>query len=141
MLSLTRKTDYAIIALCHLASLEGRQVSNVREIALQYDLPAELLAKAMQRLAREGLLTSHAGPTGGYALARDSAEISVADVVLALEGPLRIASCFDDDSPNACAAFDKCTLRDPIKRLQKRLFELLDGISLAEMSQPPVGVE
>lgn len=141
MLSLTRKTDYAIIALCHLASLGEGQVSNVREIALQYDLPAELLAKAMQCMAREGLVISHAGPSGGYSLARDSGEISVADVVLALEGPLRIASCFDEDGSNPCAAFEKCTLRDPIKRLQKRLFEMLDSITLAEMSQTPVGAE
>ncbi|MFQ5912114.1 MAG: RrF2 family transcriptional regulator [Nitrospinota bacterium] len=140
MLSLTRKTDYAIIALCHLASMEGGQVSNVREIARQYGLPVELLAKAMQTLAREGLVISHAGPTGGYSLARDASEISVADVVLALEGPLRMASCFDDDSSNPCVAFDKCTLRDPIRRLQKRLFDVLDSITLAEMSQTPVGV-
>ena len=141
MLSLARKTDYAILALCHLAGLEGGQVSNVREIASQYDIPVELLAKSMQSLARGGLVISHAGPAGGYTLGRDSTEISVADVVLALEGPLRIAGCFDEDGSNPCSAFEKCTLRDPIMRLQHRLFELLNGISLAEMSQPSVGVE
>ncbi len=140
MLSLTKKTDYAILALSHLASLEEREVINVREIATQFDLPAELLAKAMQSLARGGLVISHAGPSGGYSLARDPSEISVADVVLALEGPLRIASCFDEGGLNPCVAIEKCTLREPIKRLQIRLFELLDGISLAEMSQDLVGV-
>jgi Rrf2 family protein len=141
MLSLTKKTDYAIIALCHLASMGEGQVSNAREIAGHYDLPVELLAKAMQQLAREGLVASQAGPSGGYSLAREASAISIADVVLALEGPLRIAACFDETAPNACTAFDKCTLRDPIRRLQKRLFELLDGVTLAEMSQSPVGVE
>ena len=140
MLSLTKKTDYAILALSCLASVDEGQVINVREIATQFDLPAELLAKAMQCLAREGMVISHAGPAGGYSLARDPVEISVADIVLALEGPLRIASCFDEDSSNLCAAIEKCTLREPIKRLQQRLFELLDGISLAEMSQDLVGV-
>jgi Rrf2 family protein len=95
----------------------------------------------MQRLAREGLVASHAGPSGGYALARDPAEISVADIVLALEGPLRIASCFDDEGARPCTAFDKCTLRDPIKKLQERLFEMLNNVTLAEMSQSTVGVE
>ena len=140
MLSLTKKTDYAILALSSLASVDEGKVLNVREIATQFDLPAELLAKAMQCLAREGLVISHAGPAGGYSLARDPVEISVADIVLALEGPLRIASCFDEDSSNPCVAIEKCTLREPIKRLQQRLFELLDGISLAEMSQDLVGV-
>lgn len=141
MLTLTKKTDYAILALSHLASLEEDQVSNAREIATHYDLPVELLAKAMQCLAKDGLVVSHAGPAGGYTLARHPGDISVADIVLALEGPLRIASCFDESAANPCSALDKCTMRDPIKRLQKRLFELLDGISLAEMSQNPVGVE
>jgi len=141
MLTLTKKTDYAILALSHLASLEEDQVSNVREIATHYDLPLELLAKAMQCLARDGLVVSHAGPAGGYKLARDSSEISVADIVLAIEGPLRIASCFDESTVHSCTALDKCTMRNPIKRLQERLFELLDGVTLAEMSQKPVGVE
>ncbi|MEE8219455.1 MAG: Rrf2 family transcriptional regulator [bacterium] len=139
-MALTRKTDYAILALSHLASFEEGRVSNVREIATQFDIPGELLAKVMQCLAREGLVLSHAGPAGGYSLASDPSEISVADVVLALEGPLRIASCFDEDGSNPCSAYDKCTLRDPIKLLQIRLFELLDSITLAEMSQSPVGV-
>ena len=70
MLRLSKKADYALMAMKHLALRGDRGSSSAREIAEQYDIPIELLAKVLQRLVRRGLLASHQGTRGGYQLAR-----------------------------------------------------------------------
>lgn len=81
MLSLSKKTDYALLALSHLTRIGTERAASVREIAAQYDLPVELLAKILQKLAKAQLVVSTAGPTGGYRLARPAAEISIGAVI------------------------------------------------------------
>src|SRR5437016_4353593 len=92
MFRLSKKSDYGLIALKHLAQHSDESVST-REIAAQYHIPAELLAKVLQKLVRKGLLVSHQGINGGYILAKDPASISIVDVVEALEGPICITPC------------------------------------------------
>ena len=92
MFRLSKKSDYGLIAMKHLA-LHSEESVSAREIAAQYHIPAELLAKVLQQLARKGLLVSQQGMNGGYVLARDPARISIVDVVEALEGPISITPC------------------------------------------------
>ncbi len=105
MLRLSKKTDYALMAMKHLALLGDRGSSSAREIAEQYDIPVELMAKVLQRLARKGLLASHQGTRGGYQLARGAAMISVADVIQAVDGPLTVTACSTDD--HACGQYQE----------------------------------
>ena len=79
MLRLSKKADYALMAMKHLAVHSDAGAASAREIAEQYDIPVELLAKVLQRLAQRGVLTSLQGTRGGYKLARPTALISVAD--------------------------------------------------------------
>ena len=83
MLRLSKKADYALMAMKHLALRTDAGSVSAREIAEQYDIPVELMAKVLQRLARHGLLVSQQGTRGGYLLARAAALISVADVIAA----------------------------------------------------------
>src|SRR5947209_20589472 len=92
MFRLSKKSDYGLIALKHLAMHADESIS-AREIAAHYHIPAELLAKVLQKLARKGLLVSQQGTNGGYVLARDPARISIVDVVEAVEGPISINTC------------------------------------------------
>ena len=85
MLRLSKKADYALMAMKHLATRPDTASASAREIAEQYDIPIELMAKVLQRLARRGLLTSHQGTRGGYRLGRPSSLISVADIIQAIE--------------------------------------------------------
>jgi Rrf2 family protein len=87
MFRLSKKADYGLIALKHLAQHTDVSVS-AREIAREYRIPAELLAKIMQRLARKGLVVSQQGTHGGYVLGRDPSRISIVDVIEALDGPI-----------------------------------------------------
>ncbi len=97
MLRLSKKADYALIAMKHLAMRPDSASASAREIAEQYDIPIELMAKVLQRLARRGLLTSHQGTRGGYRLGRPTALISVADIIQAIDGPLTVTACSTED--------------------------------------------
>ena len=74
MLRLSKKADYALMAMKHLAMRPDAPSASAREIAEQYDIPIELMAKVLQRLARRGLVTSHQGTRGGYRLGRPAAQ-------------------------------------------------------------------
>src|ERR1019366_780593 len=99
MLRLSKKADYALIAMKHLAVRGDHASSSAREIAELYGVPIELMAKVLQRLVRRGLLASQQGTRGGYHLARTPGQISVADVIQAIEGPVMVTACSTDDGP------------------------------------------
>ncbi len=136
MFTFTKKTDYALLALSFL-SMDGQgRLVGPREIARRYEIPAELLAKIMQTLARHQLVTSAPGPTGGYKLAREAARISVADVVEAVDGPLAIAQCWEVPGVDGCAQARHCTLRGPLARIQEEMTRLLREMTVADVCQP-----
>ena len=136
MLRLSKKTDYALMAMKHLAlqaaATGGSGAASAREIAEHYDIPIELLAKILQRLARRGLLTSHQGTRGGYSLARPASVISVADVIQAVDGPLTVTACSVHDT--ACGQYSKCNVRDPLWRIKDRILTSLAACSLDEIA-------
>ena len=134
MLSLSKKTDYALLALSYLTEVGAGRAANTREIAEKYDIPVELLAKILQRLARAELVTSTAGPTGGYRLAKAAESISVGAVIQIIDGTPAIAQCFRADG-HACEQLDKCTIRTPLERINARILQMLDLISLAEIAR------
>ena len=119
MLRLSKKADYALIAMKHLALRGDRGSSSAREIAALYDIPIELMAKVLQRLVRRGLLVSQQGTRGGYHLSRAPVQITVADVIQAIEGPISVTACSASDD-GACEQFAKCNVRDPLWRLRER---------------------
>src|ERR671914_2922193 len=113
-----KKADYALMAMKHLATRPDAASASAREIAEQYDIPIELMAKVLQQLARRGLLTSHQGTRGGYRLARPSAVISVADIIQAIDGPLTVTACSTE--VENCDQYNKCSVRDPLWRVKGR---------------------
>ena len=135
MLRLSKKADYALIAMKHLAMRPDTGSASAREIAEQYDIPVELLAKVLQRLARRGLLVSHQGTRGGYRLGRAPAAISVADVIQAIDGPLTVTAC-STDAEN-CDQYGKCSIRDPLWRIKDRILSALSTCSLQEVATDP----
>jgi Rrf2 family protein len=121
------------MAMKHLARKPDAAAStSAREIAEQYDIPIELMAKVLQRLARSGLLTSHQGTRGGYTLSKGTASISVADIIQAIDGPLTVTACSTHDEQ--CDQFTKCNVRDPLWRIKDRILSALAECSLAEIS-------
>jgi Rrf2 family protein len=135
MLRLSKRADYALIAMKHLALRGDRGSSSAREIAGLYDIPIELMAKVLQRLVRCGLLASHQGTRGGYQLSRVPTQISVADVIQAIEGPVTVTACSTDDGP--CEQFSKCNVRDPLYRVRDRILAALGECTIAELAADP----
>ena len=132
MLRLSKKADYGLIAMRHLALLPETTASSAREIAEQYDIPVELLAKVLQRLSSQGLVVSHQGKRGGYHLARPAQAISVADVIQAIDGPVTVTAC-SEDSPD-CDQYEKCSVRDPLWRIKGRIIAALSACTIFEMA-------
>ena len=133
MLRLSKKADYALIAMKHLANKDtGPTSACAREIAEQYDIPIELMAKVLQRLVRTGLLVSTQGTRGGYTLSRPSALISVADVVEAIDGPFTVTACSSDK--HECDQFGKCSVRGPLWQIRERIVQTLGMVTLADMA-------
>ena len=137
MLRLSKKADYALIAMKHLALRGDRASSSAREIAELYDIPIELMAKVLQRLVRRGLLASHQGTRGGYQLARVPVMISVADVIEAIDGPVTVTACSSDEG--MCEQYSKCTVRDPLWRVRERILSALGECTIAELAADAPG--
>ena len=132
MLRLSKKADYALLAMRHLAANADRGAVSARELAEAYDLPPELLAKVLQRLVRNRLLTSIQGIRGGYGLARPAASISVVDVITAIDGPLTVTAC--SETNHNCEQYSKCDIRDPLWQIKDRIVAALQGTSIAGLA-------
>ena len=148
MLRLSKKADYALMAMKHLAVNSVRNdrsaaSSSAREIAELYDIPIELMAKVLQRLVRRGLLASTQGTRGGYQLARMPSQISVADVIQAIDGPVTVTACSTDEGTQ-CEQFSKCNVRDPLWRVREKILTALGECTIAELAAdapPPPAVK
>ena len=133
MLKLSKKVDYGLMSLMHLAQKTERASWSAREIAENYDIPLELLAKILQKLVQKGLLVSHAGTHGGYSLSRPAGRISAAEVIEAIEGPFSLTNCVSDDG--LCGQFEKCNVKSPLQRLNEIVAQRFRDLTIEEMSQ------
>lgn len=138
MLKLTKKADYGLIAMKHLAecSLPGGPAvpgcCSAKGLAESYGLPQEALAKILQRLVKAGLLVSQYGTNGGYTLARDAREITAFQVIEAIEGPLFVTSCVS--VRGECEQSTKCTVREPLRKVSEGIEEVLNRITIYDMA-------
>ncbi|MBI5193614.1 MAG: Rrf2 family transcriptional regulator [Nitrospirae bacterium] len=132
MLKLTKKVDYGLLAIAHIAGNHGEGVVNTKEIAETYSIPVELLAKILQRLVKFGLISSLSGPKGGYSLSINPSEITVAQIINALEGDISILGCIEEDD-HKCYQFERCNIRTPMQKLEYRILNLLHKTTLEEL--------
>jgi Rrf2 family protein len=136
MLRLTKKADYSLIALKHLAA--SRQESGIaavsaKEVADSYGIPLPLLSKILQTLTKNGLLVSEHGTNGGYRLSRDPRQISALEVIRAIDGPIILTECFTEHSH--CDHSDRCSVRRPLRRIHEGILRLLGSVTIQDMLQ------
>ncbi len=139
MLKLTKKADYGLIAMRYLAETGANCSFSAKDIAEAHGIPAELLAKILQRLVKAGLLVSQQGINGGYALARDAQKISALEVIRAIEGPLFLTSCVT--TRGECGQTSHCTVREPLRKVSQSIEEVLGKISIGDMAEQAVAPE
>jgi len=135
MLMLSKKVEYALMALLHVDGMDRDHVVSSKELAEIYDLPVDLIGKVLQSLARHGFVEAVHGAKGGYHAGRVISDISLGDVIEAVEGPVHLVKCQHDDE---CVQLPTCTVRSPILKIHSRLQSFIHGISLAELKQDNV---
>ena len=133
MFQLSKKVEYGLIALRHMAMKPQGQVFTAKELAQEYEIPYELLAKVLQKLARARIIVSTQGVRGGYALAQDPHRLAVSQIIRIIEEekPM-IAECYVD-GPDSCSIFNVCTIRKPLGKVQRNLNVLFDKMTIQEI--------
>jgi Rrf2 family protein len=135
VLRISRKIDYAIRAMIHLASIPPGTVVPFREIGRQMDVPEDFLAKIMKTLVDQGVVRSTRGPRGGYKLARPAETINVLEIIEAAEGPVAVNVCLDDD--DACSRQSFCTMTSVWREGQERMLDVFRGTTLSSLATRP----
>ncbi len=134
MFQLSKKVEYALLALRYMASGARGQIFTSKEIADRNQLSYDLLAKVMQKLVRKGFIQSHQGVHGGYVLARDAAEIKIAAVINAMEErpAVTILQC-EAGSEEDCSIHSTCTIKNPLMKIQDSINKVFEDLSILEM--------
>lgn len=133
MIRLPKLTDYAIVLLATLA--RDDRAWSATELAEATSLPATTVAKILKTLARAGLLNSHRGKLGGYALARSAKSISLVDVIEAMDGPLCLTDCAGKGGAE-CIIEGECRVRGHWRRINDAVRKSFASLSIAEMAEP-----
>ena len=132
MLKITRKVEYALIALRHMQLKKSEELTSTKEIATRYGVPQQLLAKTLQHMARDGIIEAVQGPAGGYRVATNLDQISMKDFFEKLEGPLGMMDCYFDSE---CIQIGSCNIRVPIQRINDNMRNLFSQMSVQEVTQ------
>ncbi len=139
MLKLTKKADYGLIALKHLAVNADRGVASAKDIADTYHIPLPLLSKILQKLNKTGFLRSEQGNTGGYRLARNARDISTLEVIRAIDGPIILTHCFTEHE-GGCMITSTCNVREPLRKVHEGILKLLGGITIQDLAQDEINM-
>jgi len=134
VIRLSRLTDYAVVMLSHMAARESEVYTTCR-LAERTVVPEPTAAKILKHLAKAGILVSLRGSNGGYELARPAAEITVAEIIVALDGPIALAACVDGAADH-CGVEQLCSMRGNWNRVNRAIRTALEEITLADMAHP-----
>jgi len=135
MFKLSKKADYGLIAVKHLAMHRDQHACSANEIADEYGISTTLMAKVLQKLARQNLVAAKHGSSGGYQLSKTPDQISALEVITAIDGPVLITSCVT--SHGNCDATSKCSVREPLRRVNDSILNVLGTVTIAQMSEEP----
>ncbi|MFL2982844.1 MAG: RrF2 family transcriptional regulator [Candidatus Neomarinimicrobiota bacterium] len=131
MLKISRKVEYALIALRHFQNQGEGKLTTAKELASTYGVPQELLAKVLQCLSKNKIIHSVKGPFGGYRLEKDPKTIKMTEFFEIIEGPMGIMDCYFD---SGCNQLSGCTIREPINRINDSIRTMFNNMTLSEVT-------
>jgi Rrf2 family protein len=135
IMQVSRKVDYALRAVIHLADEEaGERICSVSEIASRERIPRQFLEKIVQELIHKGLVRSRRGPHGGYVLARPPDQVTFRDVIEAVEGPIALNNC-TGGHPD-CSLIGACGMERIWREGQRRVMDLFQSTTIADVRHP-----
>ena len=134
MLKLSKKCEYGLMAVRYLAFNSEKKYSTAREISEYYDIPYELVAKVLQKLARKRVIASYQGVGGGYILTRSPEYISIDEVINAIEDNYKITDCMTENgSKSECNLVQNCKIRNPLIKLQEEVDKLFQNMKITQI--------
>jgi FeS assembly SUF system regulator len=136
MLKLSKLTDYAVVLLSQMAARNGSTISTTPRLCEATGLPQPTVSKILKILTRGGLLKAQRGASGGYALAKAAREISLADIVKAMDGPIHLTECAEDTS-HGCQMSYSCAMHGRWNKVNQVIRSALENVSLHDMALPP----
>jgi Rrf2 family protein len=133
MFKLSKKADYGLIAMKHLANHLQQHACSASEIAEEYGISATLMAKVLQKLARQSLVNAKHGSTGGYQLAKAPENVTALEVITAIDGPVLITSCVT--THGNCDATERCSIKEPLRRVNESILSVLSTVTIAQLTE------
>jgi len=133
LVRLSKKVEYGLIAIRHIAAMPVGSVVTAREIAHVYGIPYEMLAKILQKLTKGNLIVSFHGVHGGYQLAKSPADVRVSSIINAIEGAAPTITQCIADGPESCTIFPVCTIKTPLLKVQENIEMAFHRMTLAEI--------
>jgi len=137
MIRLTNLADYAVILMCEISHTDSRL--SAQDLATSTGIPVPTVSKILNLLSRGSLLISHRGIKGGFALTRTPEEISVAEIIEAIDGPIALTSCSENSNSCGCGFNDICSLRPRWQLISGAVRGALQDVSLKELAEPAIG--
>jgi Rrf2 family protein len=131
MFKITRKLEYALIALRYIQGQSEDKVVSAKEISGVYRIPLQLLAKILQELSKHDILEATQGAHGGYKLKKSLDQMNLTALIKILEGPIGIMDCSIDTK---CVQLDICNIRKPINRVNDAIISMFDNLTLSEIT-------
>ena len=135
MLQFTKSVEYSLIALAALSEKPGLSMS-ARDLAEQHGMPLSLTSKSLKILAKAGVLSAHRGAAGGFSLSRDPREVTLGEVVTALEGVPSLTPCCSQGDLAECGKTQTCAIRRPVERLNRWVMGSILDMTLATFLAP-----
>jgi Rrf2 family protein len=134
MFQLSKRVEYGLIAMRHMALFSNGHMVTTKEIADIYQIPYELLAKVMQKLSKEKFITSYQGVHGGYSMSRSPGDVKIGALINAIEGKssVSIIQC-EAESPENCSIHSTCTIKNPLVKLQGNINKMFSDMTILEM--------
>jgi FeS assembly SUF system regulator len=135
MVRLGKLTDYGLVLMTIFARGDGLPLRTARDLAVESRLPLSTVSKLLKQLLQSGLLTSHRGIKGGYILARNPREISVIEIISAIEGPMALTEC-STDVTGLCNLESYCPIKSNQQIINQAVRGVLDKITLSDLVHP-----
>lgn len=133
MIKLSKKIEYGILALQYI-TIHSEKVISAKEISEQMGIPYEFLSKTLQQLMKKGLIQSHQGIKGGYVLSKKPTDLTIKDIIIALEGKASFLDCFVSSNGLICDRSPNCTIKDPMEKLQFKVMQVFGTTTIAEIA-------
>jgi Rrf2 family protein len=133
MLKLSKKTEYALLAVKYMAINKACNCITAKEISNGYDIPYEILSKILQKLTKKNIIVSYQGVKGGYSLVRNASDITLSDVISAIER-IQITNCMKENgSKKDCERFDCCQIRNPLSKVQNEIDRVFKQTTISQI--------